>query len=280
MRNQKRSFTLIELLVVIALVGLIFGIVLVALSSARDKARRAAALQFAASVYHALGAEAVGIWDFDEGSGTTATDTSGYGNNGTLTNGPVWRCASSNPNYTPSGGGCSLQFDGNNDYVNLGNPVSLRLTGNQTIEMWLYPTSFGARRNPYAKAYGGEGTITQETDGRVSYYYGTCGGNCSPYTSISMTSNLSLNTWAHLVLVRDLANMKLYWYKNGTLVNQTNASYASATASSNSAMIGRGYVSNYAGRIDGVRIYGEVFSSAQVQQLYAEGVGEHGLVAK
>src|SRR3990170_7060226 len=32
----------------------------------------------------------VGYWAFDEGSGTTAGDSSGNGNNGTLTNGPTW----------------------------------------------------------------------------------------------------------------------------------------------------------------------------------------------
>ena len=32
----------------------------------------------------------VGQWNFDEKSGTTAYDTSGNGNDGTLTNGPSW----------------------------------------------------------------------------------------------------------------------------------------------------------------------------------------------
>lgn len=32
----------------------------------------------------------IGKWNFDEGTGTTAADTSGNGNNGTLVNGPTW----------------------------------------------------------------------------------------------------------------------------------------------------------------------------------------------
>src|SRR3989344_8923137 len=32
----------------------------------------------------------VGYWTFDETSGTTASDSSGNGNTGTLTNGPTW----------------------------------------------------------------------------------------------------------------------------------------------------------------------------------------------
>ena len=31
----------------------------------------------------------VGYWKLDEGTGTTAYDSSGYGNNGTLTGGPT-----------------------------------------------------------------------------------------------------------------------------------------------------------------------------------------------
>ncbi len=54
--------------------------------------------------------KAVGCWDFDEASGTTAYDSSPYGNTGTLINGPTW----ANGKY-----GNSLSFDGSNDYVNI-----------------------------------------------------------------------------------------------------------------------------------------------------------------
>jgi len=56
------------------------------------------------------------------GSGTTWTDLSGNGNNGTLTNGPT---------YSSANGG-SLVFDGSNDYVRLANPP-IQGTGSFTI---------------------------------------------------------------------------------------------------------------------------------------------------
>src|SRR5690606_29103281 len=71
----------------------------------------------------------------------------------------------------------ALRFDGGDDYVAFGNSPELQITGDQTIEFWLNPTDFNARRNPIAKAYGGEGTMTIETDGRVNYFYGITGGN-------------------------------------------------------------------------------------------------------
>ena len=37
-----------------------------------------------------LGAGLLGLWRFDEGSGTTSVDSSGNGNTATLFNGPSW----------------------------------------------------------------------------------------------------------------------------------------------------------------------------------------------
>lgn len=264
---MKKAFTLIELLVVIAVIGMLASIVLVSLSGTRGKATMAQKQSFASQVNHVLGAYAVGIWQLDEGSGTAAKDSSGYGNNGTIA-GATWQtqdnCAL----------GACLSFNGSNG-ITIPNSSSLQVTGSQTISLWVYPTVLDARRNPYAKAYGGEGTITQEINGGVSYFYGTCGGNCSPYQGFSMTSRLEINTWTHLAIVRDFKNMKLRWYKNGKLVNQANASYTFATASTQPVYIGKGYVSPYRGNIDDVRVFTEVLSTSQVQKLYASGLPLH-----
>ena len=59
----------------------------------------------------------VGYWKFDESSGTTAADSSGQGNNGTLSGGPVWQ---------PTGGkvGGALSFDGIDDRVDIAGSVA------------------------------------------------------------------------------------------------------------------------------------------------------------
>jgi prepilin-type N-terminal cleavage/methylation domain-containing protein len=265
---MKKGFTLIELLVVIAVIGMLASIVLVSLKGIRGKASMAQKQSFASQVNHVLGAYAVGIWPLDEGSGTSAKDASGYGNNGTVA-GATWQTQDS------CALGTCILFNGS-DGITIPNSSSLQVIGNQTISLWLYPTTLNARRNPYAKAYGGEGTITQEINGSLSYYYGTCGGNCSPYQGFSSGGNtVELNTWNHFVLVRDLQNMKLRWYKNGKLMNQSNASYAAAKASSLPVYIARGYVSPYVGRIDDVRVFTEALSISVVERLYAEGATRH-----
>jgi len=159
----------------------------------------------------------------------------------------------------------ALMLDGSGDYVNLGNPPFLQITGNQTIEMWINPANLNNRQNPFAKAYAGEGTITLETNGTLNYFYGTGGGNNSPYQGFTMTSPIPVNEWTHIAIVRDLDNMTLTWYKNGGLMNQTGASYPYAAAGSNTAYIGRGYVNDFHGMLDEVRIWNISRTQEEIQ---------------
>ncbi|MBI2609940.1 fibronectin type III domain-containing protein [Candidatus Giovannonibacteria bacterium] len=200
----------------------------------------------------------VAHWKFDEGAGFVASDSSGSNNTGNI----------SAATWTSGKIGQALSFDGSSSYVDFGNPSSLKITGSQTISIWLYPTDFSQRRNPISKAYGGEGTITVETDGTVNYFYGTCGGDCTPYQGFTMTSALTANSWTNLVLVRDLSAMKLRWYKNSVLINESTANYSSAVASASSLLVGKGYVYNFAGNIDDIRIYNRALSIAEVQSIY------------
>ncbi len=160
------------------------------------------------------------------------------------------------------------KFDGINDYVTINDNTKLQITHNQTLCAWVKPTNFFYRRNIIAKAYGGEGTITQEKDGSLSYYYGTAGGNSSPYQGFGSSQPLVLNKWSHICLIRDLDNMKLKWYINSVKTNEGNANYANATASNNKLYIGAGYVSTFKGNIDEVEIYNIALDDRAVNDIY------------
>jgi|GEM_PF-1610690 len=149
----------------------------------------------------------------------------------------------------------ALTFDGSNDYINCGSPAGLKITGDQTIEMWIYPYALDARRNPLAKAYAGEGTLTLETDGTINYYYGTGGGNNSPYQTFGSSSQINPNVWTHIAVVRDLSNMKLHWYINGILINSLNAEFSAAQSGNNNFYIANGNVNDFKGEIDEVRVW-------------------------
>lgn len=205
----------------------------------------------------------IGWWKMDEGSGTLAIDSSIYRSSASFTGSPVWK-----NEVDCRGVGKCLTFSSGN-YLTVGDVPQLKITGSQTIAMWLKPASFATRQNPYAKAYGGEGTITQEPAGDLSYYYGQGGGDTTPYQSfISASGVLTLNQWNHVAVVRDLSAMKLYWYINGKLSSTTNANYSSAVASTLPAYIGHGYTNDYVGEIDDVRVYDRALSAAEIARVY------------
>ena len=63
------------------------------------------------------------------GSGTTWTDLSGKGNNGTLVNGPTFN----------SGNSGSIEFDGTNDSISLGPQINSDITETDiTVSFWTY----------------------------------------------------------------------------------------------------------------------------------------------
>lgn len=206
----------------------------------------------------------VGLWHLDDNiiSGVNIKDSTTYNHGGTASN-----VSSVNGKV-----GKATAFGGaSNSNINLGNPPTLSITGSQTIEMWLYPTSFAVRRNPYNKAYGGEGTITLETNGTLNYYYGTAGADASPYSGINSAKALLLNQWSHIAIVRDLQNMQWHWYINGVRTNSGTAPYASATASSINATIGHGYAGSFVGSIDEVRISNVARTPDEIRQSFEIG---------
>ena len=75
----------------------------------------------------------VAAYAFNEGSGTSAADASGGGLTGTLTNGAAWG--------TGRNAGAVL-LDGVNDFVELGNPAALQLTGSMTVSAWVNSAAF------------------------------------------------------------------------------------------------------------------------------------------
>lgn len=73
----------------------------------------------------------VGWWRFDEGTGTSALDSSGSGNTGTLTAGPTWVVGK----Y-----GDALSFNGTSQYVLTSTAAKIpTIQGNLTYSAWIFP---------------------------------------------------------------------------------------------------------------------------------------------
>ena len=150
------------------------------------------------------------------------------------------------------GGVQNAVFDniGNGGSYSIPSSADLEITGDLSIEMWLYPTTFGIRQNPINKTYAGEFTWTLETSGQINFYYGNLGSDGGSsnvnYDAFPSNTPLTLNQWNHVVMVRDFTNNELRAYVNGALTRiETNVNINPVVAGSEPVLIGDGYTNPF-----------------------------------
>ena len=148
------------------------------------------------------------------GSGTTWTDLSGNGINGTLTN-------FSGSFYDAANGG-SLLFDGNNDYV-VGSCSQLQSGNNPfSVECWFRWAGDGVNASNLFFCYGvdnpGGGQLplqyVNSATGKIEAQFGSSSG------LVSSTTTIQTNTWYQFISTYDLSSHKIYI--NGSLEGTTN----------------------------------------------------------
>ena len=143
-----RAFTLIELLVVVAILGILAGVVIMNLGGLTDRARMAAGQRFSHSIRTRLALDEVGNWALDRADGTITHDFSGWDNHGTInlgTGGNTNLAAA----FVPGVHGQAMSFDGVDDRIDLGNPVSLQIFTRVTLIAWVSPAIIATRKSIY-----------------------------------------------------------------------------------------------------------------------------------
>ena len=210
----------------------------------------------------------VAHWKLDENSGTLAADSSGNGNNGTLTNGPKW---------APGKIGGATKFDGVNDYINIPQGVSANLNFSTykafTISGWVQNNNgTGAQSilgtgNPYN--LNGKGfilTYGYPTAGLIGAQIGT--GNTATYGNFGSSATLVANAWTHLSFVFTSTTLSLY--KDGKFISSINISAQGLAPLGDAAVsIGTYAQANlgfWLGNIDDIRIYNYARTQEQILQ--------------
>jgi hypothetical protein len=156
------------------------------------------------------------------------------------------------------------------------NSTSFTFNTEQTISIWLRPTDLSARRNPYAQAYGGGGTITQELDGMFTYYHGSAGVDGLPYQGSGSGFAITANETAMITVVRNASDVR--FYKNAVLGGVTTNGFSANTVTGTSSLrIGSGYVNNYQGNIFKVDVYNRALSAQEVRQNFYANRGRFGI---
>ncbi|KIM09722.1 MAG: hypothetical protein KU29_00220 [Sulfurovum sp. FS06-10] len=144
-----------------------------------------------------------------------------------------------------------LNFDGSNDFVNLGTSVSTGLNGTTalTLEAWINPSALNGWNNIVTDYDGAYHKFLLRVRNSNNIQFVLNG------TFLNTSFSVPLNTWTHVAAVYDGANM--YVYVNGTLT-ASQAATVSLPATSNQVNIGARIGSNtenFTGNIDEVRVW-------------------------
>lgn len=202
------------------------------------------------------GASPSAYWNFEEHSGTTANDTSGAGNNGTLS-------GTTKPTWTTGYIGGGLQFNGSTGWVAGTNNASVQ-SNNGTLEAWIKTADAGSSFR---------GIVTKQ-NAYGMFLNGNVFGTYDWSTGSSKSSGVSLNDnkWHHVVMTYQSG------VTNGTILYVDGIAKLTTTITINGQAVAlvagagnNGASQVFTGKIDEAKFYNYVRTAAQVAYDYNRG---------
>ncbi len=196
-------------------------------------------------------------WSLDEGSGTTAHDFSGNGNDGTLNGDPQWATGKT---------GGALEFDGTGDYVEVERVVQ----DDFTLMAWIKADTPGISLG--AQGYQGSGLIWSDVGGvandfilavlgtKLSFF---CG---NPDLSVNSDRDVVTGEWVHVAATRNAQEGRISIYINSEHENTIDHANNGPLDALETIAVGGNVLDSryYTGLIDEVRIYDHVLSGVEV----------------
>ena len=184
------------------------------------------------------------------GAGNTIYNLTGFGNTGTLTNGPTFSGLSSG----------SFTFDGSNDYINIPKAGLVYGTGPKTLMAWAKLTLYVDGVQVIA-SYGSGPNATFF----ISAYRLT--GQSGGYNNDLFGGTITLNTWFHICNVYDGTTAFLYF--NGALMTSGTKPW-NVTSTTYDGKIGAQIEPQqyFNGNISQVQLYNRALSATEIQQNY------------
>ena len=231
----------------------------------------------------------VGYWRFEETSGSTAADSANGGGaqqgaqDGTYVGGVTLGETSAFSSL-----GNAARFDGINDYVTLGNPAPLIITGDLTIEGWHLVTNSPTQGRLAIVDATGTGELFSTNvlyqlhhppDG-LYFALHEYGAGLNELTQTD-PATAPLGTWAHFALVRDVSANTWQFYVNGAPLagthSFTNDPAGDGSHPSFDVSIGRrgGFNTGFFnGHLDEIAIYDKALTQSQIETHYNAAVPE------
>ena len=207
----------------------------------------------------------VGHWKFDEGSGTTAADSSNNGATGTLINSPAW--------VTGAVGG-ALGFNGTTQLVSIPNQPSWNTTSSKyTVAFWIKVNKIKDYAGAVAVGNWSTRTLDLTTTGnrwnaRINTTGGANGWGCDVTSSTLGYLTTVDNTFHHVAVVLDAAASRCTLYSDGQPVGTDE--YVDGTTSFGTQSLhvgGFGDANRLESVIDDLRLYNAALTPAEVQAL-------------
>lgn len=210
-------------------------------------------------------------------TGTTWTDMSGLGNNGTLVGGTTYN----------AGNAGTFSFDGVTGCVNCGNATSLDIRRTLTLEAWFKVNSFGFSSGwsniiNKMNAAGDQNTRTYAAWLNSSQYVHFTTADSTGQEAFNTSAILVANRWHHWVGTIDRTNGNVFQYIDGNL--NTNGSGTVRTTDtvthSNPLFLNiptGSWANQFSGNIAIAKVYNRCLSTAEVTQNFASHRGRFGI---
>lgn len=191
------------------------------------------------------------------GTGTTWTDRSANGNDGTLTNGPTFSSAN----------GGSLVFDGANDHMST---ISIpNDTGELTCEIALNYNSNNAYHNIFEAGYNVRPMLWIDTNNKLECSYPTANGG---YTSPSSYAGEDILV---TVLYNSNSSPGVKLYINGEFIGSNSTTHPSWSSPRDFYFFNRTNNSTFDGTVYFLRFYNKLLSSDEIRQNYEATKGRY-----
>jgi len=206
----------------------------------------------------------VGYWRFDEGSGTTAYDSSGNGNDGTLIGGAQW---------VEGQLGGAIQFNGSN--ANISAPHIPLDSRSFTITMWVNPVLYTDQQLVFSQGGGGGTNVNMHfrLNGNGSVRMGFYNNDLDTPAGL-----IKDNNWYHLTFWYDFENTNRRIYIDGVQAAEDSGSPFLGT--SGDTIIGSWDGSQwFRGIIDDVRIYSRALTDTEILGVMAGSGAEYPLAS-
>jgi hypothetical protein len=209
---------------------------------------------------------------YDSSTGNWTIEDHAGSNDGTSSGMTQANLVQSDLSFTSGYSPYALDFDGTNDYIGLGNDSSLRITTAMTISCWIKTTNSG--NNTIIGRELGSGTGRDWklylNNGNVLFWC-SADGTAGDITVLTSSSTVNDGNWHNLIAVNDGTNQ--YIYIDGNL-NNSNSGGQTINASTTNNYIGskNGNTFFFNGSISNVSIWNAGLTSAQVTEIYNEGV--------